>query len=48
MIDFELRAWASFVDVVKIFFGNRQVENYNVLMEKLCKILQDIRANMSI
>ena len=39
----ELRAWKSFVDVVKNFLG----ENYN-LVEKLLKSLQDIDANLNI
>ena len=43
----ELHAWTSFVDVVKNFLGNRRTENYNELVEKLLKSLQDIGANMS-
>ena len=46
MNDLELRVWISFVDVVKNFSGNRRTENYNKLMEKLLKSLQDIGANM--
>ena len=44
----ELRAWTSFVDVVKNFLGNRRAENYKEFVEKLLKSLQDIGANMSI
>ena len=46
MNDLELRAWTSFVDVVKNFLGNHRAENYNELVEKLLKILQDIDANI--
>ena len=28
MNDLELRAWTTFIDVVKNFLGNRQAENY--------------------
>ena len=35
MNELELRAWASFVDMVKNFFGNRQAKNFNELAEKL-------------
>ena len=48
MNDLEFRAWTSFVDMVQNFLDNRQLENYKELVEKLLKILQDIRANMCI
>ena len=48
MNDLELRAWPSFVDMLKNFFGNRWTENYKELVENLLKILLDIGANMSI
>ena len=34
--------------MMKNFLGNRRVENYKELMEKLLKNLQDIGVNMSI
>ena len=43
--DLELRTWISFVDVQKVFLGNRQTESYK---EKLLKSPLDISANMSI
>ena len=43
-----LRAWTSFVDVVKNFLGNHWAENYKEWVEKLLKSLQDICSNMSI
>ena len=48
MNDFELRAWALFLDAVKNFLGNRQAENYKKLVEKLLKSLSDKNSNMSI
>ena len=42
MNDLELRAWTSFVDVVKTFLGNGRVENYKELVEKQLKSLLDI------
>ena len=48
MKDLELCAWTSFIDVLKNFLGNCQVENFKELVEKLLKSLQDIGANMSI
>ena len=48
MSDLELRALISFVDAMKNFLGNRRVDNYKELVEKLLKILQDIVAYMRI
>ena len=48
MNDLELCAWTSLVDAVKNFLGSRRAKNYEVLMEKLLKSLQDIGAYMSI
>ena len=48
MKDLEFRAWTSFVDMVKNFFGNRRAENLKELEEKLAKNLYDMGANMSI
>ena len=48
MNDLELRTWASFVDILKTVFGNRQAENYKELEQNLLKRLLDIGANMSI
>ena len=48
MNDLEWCAWPSFVDMVKNFLGNRLVENYKELVEKLLKSLQDKGTNMSI
>ena len=48
MNDLELRAWTSFVDMVKNFLGNCQAKNYKLVV-KLLKSLQDIvGANVSI
>ena len=46
--DLELHAWRLFLDVVKKFLDNDQVENYKELVEKLLKSLWDIATNMSI
>ena len=48
MNDLELRAWTSFIDVVKNFIGNHRTENYREVVENLLKSLQDIDANISI
>ena len=46
--DLELRAWTSFIDMMKNFLGYHLAKNYKELVEKLLKILQDLDANMSI
>ena len=48
MRDLELRAGISFVHEVKNFLDNRQAKNYEELVEKPLKSLQDTGANMSI
>ena len=48
MNDLELRSWTSFVDLGKIFLGDRRTENNKELVGKLLKSLQDIDANMRI
>ena len=48
MNNLKLRAWTSFVDVVKNVSGNRWTENYKELVEKLLESLQNIDANISV
>ena len=44
----KLRAWTSFIEVVKNFLGNRRAENFKEFVEMLLKSLQDIATNVSI
>ena len=48
MKDLELRAWPSFVDVVKKFLGNCRAEDFKELVEKLLKNLKNKGTNMNL
>ena len=48
MNDLKVHTWASFVDMVKIIFGNERGWNYTEFQEKQLNDLLEISANMSI
>lgn len=44
----EKRAWDGFIDVVKIFLGNKKADNYKDIVKEMVSAYGEMKVNMSL